>query len=155
MFYQAANEKGLEGIIAKHSQSAYEAGKRSPQWLKMKSRITQECAIVGFTEPGPDRRYFGALVLGIFEGANLKYIGRVGSRFTAKTLKYISDKLEPLILKECPFKVKPNTIGSITCVKPEIMCEVTLSGWTDAAIMRHPVFLRLREDTHEVMHEPS
>jgi len=146
LFYDVSREKGLEGIIAKHAQSAYEAGKRSRQWLKVKTRLTQDAVIAGFTEPGGGRENFGALVLGIFEGDRLVYIGHVGGGFAAKDLKDIREKLEPLIQEECPFPVQPETNARVTWVNPELACEVSLSGWTEDAVMRQPVFLRLRED---------
>jgi bifunctional non-homologous end joining protein LigD len=146
LFYNVAKEKGLEGIIAKHSQGVYEAGRRSRQWLKVKTQLTQEAVIAGFTEPGGGRKYFGALVLGVYEGDELIYIGHVGGGFTANDLKDIREKLGPLIQKECPFTLKPETNAPVTWVKPELVCEVALSGWTEDAVVRHPVFLRLRED---------
>jgi bifunctional non-homologous end joining protein LigD len=146
LFYNAAKEKGLEGIIAKHSQSTYEAGRRSRHWLKVKTNLTQEAVIAGFTEPGGSRRYFGALILGVYEGAKLIYIGHVGGGFTANDLKNIREKLEPLSRKEFPFAAKPQTNAQATWVKPELVCEVALSGWTEDGLIRHPVFLRLRED---------
>ena len=69
-----------------------------------------------------------------------------GGGFTANNLRDIREKLEPLTQKECPFTVKPETNGPVTWVKPERVCEVALSGWTEDAVTRHPVFLRLRED---------
>jgi len=155
LFFSVAKEKGLEGIIGKHSQSLYEAGKRSRQWLKVKTRLTQEAVIAGFTEPGGGRKYFGALVLGAYEGDQLMYIGHVGSGFTENHLKDIREKLEPLIQEECPLMVKPETNAPVTWVKPELVCEAALSGWTEDAVMRHPVFLRLREDkaAREAMRE--
>jgi bifunctional non-homologous end joining protein LigD len=157
LFYTVAKEKGLEGIIAKHSQSVYEAGRRSRQWLKVKTRLTHEAVIAGFTEPGGGRRYFGALVLGVYEGDELMYIGHVGGGFTVDNLKDIHEKLEPLIQKECPFTVKPGTNAPVTWIKPGLVCEVALSGWTEDGVMRQPVFLRLREDkaASEVVREKS
>jgi bifunctional non-homologous end joining protein LigD len=155
LFYAVSKEKGLEGIVAKHSQSVYETGKRSRQWLKVKSRLTQEGVIVGFTEPGGSRKYFGALVLGVFEGDELIYIGHLGGGFTANNLRDIRERLDPLIQEECPFTLKPETNTPVTWVKPELVCEVALSGWTGDGVMRQPVFLRLREDktAREVMRE--
>jgi bifunctional non-homologous end joining protein LigD len=146
LFYNAAREKGLEGIIAKHSQSVYETGQRSRQWLKVKTRLTQEAVIAGFTEPAGGRKYFGALVSGVYEGDQLIYVGHVGGGFTADHLKDIREKLEPLVQKECPFAVQPETNAPATWVKPKLVCEVGLSCWTEDGVMRHPVFLRLRED---------
>src|SRR3990172_9496826 len=146
LFYQVTKEKGLEGIIAKNSQSVYETGRRSRQWLKVKTRLTQEAVIAGFTEPGGGRKNFGALVLGVFEGDELVYIGHSGGGFAEKDLKDIREKMGPLIRKECPFPEEPETNAPVTWVKPELVCEVALSGWTEEGVMRHPVFLRLRED---------
>jgi bifunctional non-homologous end joining protein LigD len=146
LFHRAAKEKGLEGIIAKHSQSIYETGRRSRQWLKVKERLTQDAVIAGFTKPGGGRKYFGALVLGLYEGGKLLYIGHVGTGFGADNLKDIHEKLVPMIRKKCPFSVEPETNAPVTWLKPELVCEVALSGWTENAVMRQPVFLRLRED---------
>jgi bifunctional non-homologous end joining protein LigD len=157
LFFNVVKEKGLEGIIAKHSQSAYLMGRRSRQWLKVKTQLTQEGVIAGFTEPRGGRKYFGALVLGVFEGDGLIYIGHSGGGFSAKNLKEIREKMDSLIQKECPFKVKPKTNTPATWLKPKLVCEVTFSGWTEDGIMRQPVFLRLREDkaAREVVREKS
>jgi bifunctional non-homologous end joining protein LigD len=112
----------------------------------VKTQLSQEAVIAGFTEPGRGRKYFGALVLGVYEGNELMYIGHVGGGFTANNLKDIHEKLDPLIQKECPFTIKPETNAPVTWVKPELVCEVALSSWTEDGVMRHPVFLRLRED---------
>lgn len=146
LFFQVVKGKGLEGIVAKHAQSAYRMGSRSRQWLKMKTRLTQEAVIAGFTEPRRGRRHFGSLVLGVFQGDELIYIGHSGGGFGAKDLREISEKLATLIQEECPFRTEPKTNTPATWVKPELVCEVALSEWTEDAIMRQPVFLRLRED---------
>jgi DNA ligase D-like protein (predicted ligase) len=146
LFFHVVKEKGLEGIIAKHAQSVYRMGRRSGQWLKVKTRRTQEGVIAGFTEPRGGRSFFGTLVLGVFDGDELVYIGHSGGGFEAKEQKEIREKLAPLIQEECPFKVEPKTNTPATWVKPELVCEIALSGWTEDGIVRQPVFLRLRED---------
>jgi len=145
-FFNAAKKKGLEGIMAKHSKSVYLMGRRSRQWLKVKVLLTQEAVIAGFTEPKGSRKNFGALVLGVFKGNELIFIGHTGGGFSAKTLKGISEKLNPLIRKTSPFRVEPKTNTPVTWVKPVLVCEVVFHGWTDEGLMRQPVFLRLRED---------
>ncbi|MDQ5987773.1 MAG: Multifunctional non-homologous end joining protein LigD [Syntrophus sp. SKADARSKE-3] len=145
-FFKIIKERGLEGIVAKNGQSAYRMGTRSRQWLKIKTHLTQEGVIAGFTEPRGSRRHFGALALGVFQGDELIFIGHTGGGFSAKTLREIRERLDPLIQKDCPFKEEPKTNTPVTWVKPEIVCEVTFQGWTDEGIMRQPVFSRLRED---------
>ena len=146
LFFAAAREKGLEGIVAKHVRSPYRMGRRSRQWLKVKTQLTQEGVIAGFTDPGGSRRHFGALVLGAFRGSELVYIGHTGSGFRARTLREIREKLDPLIRKKCPFKVEPQTNRPVTWVKPALVCEVGFRGWTGEGLLRQPAFLRLRED---------
>jgi bifunctional non-homologous end joining protein LigD len=146
LFFQVVKDKGLEGIIAKHSQSTYHPGLRSRQWLKIKTRLTQEGVIAGFTAPQGGRKYFGSLVLGAFEAGELIYIGHSGGGFGAADLKKIYDRLQPLVQPRCPFKREPATNAPATWVKPELVCEVAFAGWTEEGLMRHPVFSRLRED---------
>jgi bifunctional non-homologous end joining protein LigD len=155
LFFHVVKEKGLEGIIAKHAQSPYLVGKRSRQWLKVKTHLTQEAVIAGFTEPSGRRKHFGALVLGVFEGNELIFIGHTGGGFNTRMLRNISGKLGPLIRKKNPFKVEPKTNTPVTWVEPELVCEVIFHGWTDEGLMRQPVFSRLREDktAREVVRE--
>ena len=76
----------------------------------------------------------------------MRGFGRSSGGFSTTNLEEMRDKLNPLIQKKCPFKVEPETNAPVTWVKPKLVCEVALSGWTDEGIMRQPVFLRLRED---------
>lgn len=157
LFFNVVKEKGLEGIIAKHSQSIYRMDSRSRQWLKIKTQRAQEGVIGGFTEPKGGRKYFGSLILGVYEGDELIPIGSSGGGFGQETLKNIYEKLQPLIQKECPFKIKPTTNTPVTWVKPNLVCEVNFSEWTEEGLMRHPVFTRLREDkaAREVVREKT
>ena len=146
LFFKVAKQKGLEGIVAKQSQSTYRMGRRSRQWLKIKAQLTQEGVIAGFTEPKGTRKELGALVLGVYKDGELSYIGHVGGGFSAGSLKEMKTKLDPLVRKECPFAKKPKTNTPVTWVKPELVCEVAFHGWTKEGMMRQPVFLRLRDD---------
>ncbi|MBX4190266.1 non-homologous end-joining DNA ligase, partial [Candidatus Parcubacteria bacterium] len=75
-FFKEAQKNELEGIVAKDSESPYRAGKRSNEWLKIKTQMRQEAVITGFTEPKGGRKYFGALVLGVYDkDGKLIYIG--------------------------------------------------------------------------------
>jgi bifunctional non-homologous end joining protein LigD len=146
LFGRTVREKGLEGIMAKDGRSLYEPGRRSRSWLKLKTRLTQEAVIAGFTAPGRGRQFFGALVLGMFVGDELRYLGRVGGGFSAESLKAVREALDPLVQEACPFAETPEDSAAVTWVRPEKVCEVALAGWTDEGIMRQPVFLRMRED---------
>ncbi|RPI73196.1 MAG: DNA ligase D [Ignavibacteriales bacterium] len=145
-FYKVAEERGLEGILAKKADSKYEPAKRSRNWLKMKTRKTQEAVICGFTEPRGSRDKFGSLVLGVYDEGELVYIGQAGTGFTDTRLKQISAKLKPLITNKSPFTKKIKTNTPPTWVKPKYICEVEFLEWTEEGLLRAPVFIKLRED---------
>ena len=145
-FFEIAKKQGLEGIVAKNKNSAYEFDSRSKNWLKIKTTAQQEAIICGFTAPRHGRQYFGALILGVYENDKLVYAGHSGSGFTQKTLKETWDKLRPLITGKCPFSTKPKTNMPATWVRPKLICEVKFQEWTQDHIMRVPIFLGLRID---------
>jgi bifunctional non-homologous end joining protein LigD len=141
-----AEEKNIEGILAKKTNSIYLTAKRSSEWLKIKTSRRQEAIIGGFTKPKGSRKNFGALVLGVYQGNDFIYIGHTGGGFTEKDLEEIQVLLDKLIIKKSPFKDPPKTNTPVTWVKPKLVCEVNFSEWTQEGLMRHPVFLGLRED---------
>lgn len=145
-FFTVSKEKNLEGILAKKTDSLYYTGKRTNEWLKIKNNKTQEAIICGYTEPGGARKYFGALVLGINDGDKLKYIGHTGSGFTQKSLKEMWEILQPLQQGKSPFDEKIKTNMPVTWVKPKLVCEMKFTEVTRDGILRHPIFLHLRED---------
>ena len=146
LFFKVVKEKGLEGMVAKDGASPYTPGVRTRRWLKVKTVLTEEGVIAGFTEPGGRRKGFGALVLAAFREGELVFIGHTGGGFSARALTEIREKLEPLKRKKSPFRNEPATNTPVTWVKPEIVVEVAFRGWTGEGLMRQPVFLRLRED---------
>ena len=142
---EAAREHGLEGIVAKHAASRYES-RRSRDWLKIKIVGEQEFLIGGFTAPQGSRDYFGALVLGVHEAGKLLWAGNVGTGFDQKTLAAVHAKLKPLITAECPFAERPTPDRGMTWVKPQLVCQVKFTAWTEDHRLRAPVFLGLRDD---------
>lgn len=145
-FFKAAQHKGLEGIMAKKADSFYYPGVRTNEWLKIKHHHTQEAIIAGFTEPTGGRKLFGALVLGVWKDKKLKYIGHTGSGFDTKGLAAMYKLLKPRIIKNSPFGEVVKTNRPATWVKPELVCEIKFTEWTKDGSLRHPIFLRLRND---------
>jgi bifunctional non-homologous end joining protein LigD len=145
-FFDAAVKNDLEGIMAKKANSEYNPGVRTTNWLKIKHHKSQEAIIAGFTEPTGSRKYFGALVLGIKKGKKLVYAGHTGSGFNHQGLKEMSELLKPLIQKESPFKEPVKTNMPVTWVKPVLVCEIKFTEITTDGKMRHPIFIRLRDD---------
>src|SRR3984957_9683091 len=142
---EAARENGLEGLIAKRATSTYKS-KRSSEWIKIKIVTQQQSAIGGFTEPQGDRSHFGALVLGVYNGGKLNWVGNVGTGFDQKTAAYLASRLKPLIVEKCPFAERPKPDRGMTWVKPELVAQVKFASWTQDNRLRAPVYLGLRED---------
>jgi bifunctional non-homologous end joining protein LigD len=145
-FFKLATDRGLEGIMAKKSDSTYVKNFRTKLWLKIKNNKRLEAIICGFTEGRKSRKHFGALVLGKYEGEKLIYIGHTGTGFTDKSLTEVEKELASLITDKMPFDKKPKTNMPVTWVKPKLVCEIKFSEITDEGILRHPVFMGLRKD---------
>src|SRR6202140_4927569 len=149
--FDAAKERGLEGILAKKRKSIYEE-QRSRDWLKIKITQRQECVIGGYTDPEGSREYFGALVLGLYDQqGRLVHVGQVGTGFDHKTLKEMFARLQPLKTKENPFYGEIGGLRKVQFVRPELVAEIKFAEWTHESAeggmkLRAPVFMGLRDD---------
>jgi len=154
-----AKKLGLEGLIGKRPDSTYEPGKRSGAWIKLKLHREQEFVIGGYTPPGGSRTHFGALLVGVYEGKQLKFAGKVGTGFNAKLLRSLHAQFQKIASDTCPFvdlpDKRPGRYGAgVTAaemrrchwVKPTMVAQIKFTEWTNDDRLRHPVFLGLRED---------
>jgi len=156
-FFAAAQKMGLEGIIAKKTDSLYSPDRRSKEWLKIKVHKRQEVIIGGFTKNEDTSKSFSSLLLGVYEGKQLRYVGKVGTGFSDKVQKEMMKQFKPLIVDETPFeeipdvnkpsRFRPNPPrAKATWLKPELVCEVAFTEVTDDGVFRHPSFQGMRED---------
>ncbi|HYU46979.1 MAG TPA: non-homologous end-joining DNA ligase, partial [Terriglobales bacterium] len=149
--FEAARQRGLEGIVAKKRSSTYDE-KRSSEWLKIKITASQECVIGGYTDPEGSREHFGALVLGLYDKQDrLIHVGQVGTGFDQRTLKEVSDSLRPLETKKNPFYGEVAALRKVHFVRPKVVAEIKFSEWTHETAeggmkLRAPVFMGLRAD---------
>src|SRR5947207_424441 len=143
--FALAEQNGLEGIVAKRADSPY-VSDRSPYWVKMKITKTVDAVVSGWTVSRTSALPFGSLLLGLYQGKKLRFIGHVGSGFDAKKLKELSGRLKELAAPTCPFDAAPETNEKPSWVSPTLVARVKFSGWTQEQCLRHPVFLALRED---------
>jgi bifunctional non-homologous end joining protein LigD len=156
---ERAHKLGLEGLIGKRAGSQYEAGKRTGAWIKLKLHQEQEFVIGGYTEPEGSRKYFGALLVGFYEGKKLKFAGRVGTGFSDKLLRSLFSELGKIRIEKCPFFNLPASGRSrwdqglsaaemkrCHWVKPAMVCQIKFTEWTRDDRLRQPVFLGIRED---------
>ena len=144
-FFRAAEALDVEGMVGKKADSKYRAG-RSADWIKVRASKHDDFVIVGFTDPGGSRSGFGALHLANYdENGVLKYAGSVGTGFTAKMIDEIHEDLIKLKRKKTPCEGAPTGKGH-TWIEPQAVCEVKYLEWTEEGLLRHPVFMRFRDD---------
>lgn len=154
---ESAQELGLEGVMAKRTDSRYVSGQRTRTWIKIKLEQTQE-VVVGGWRPGKGGRQssVGSLLVGIPDGPKLRYVGRVGSGFSARELDELRQKVDDLARKTSPFDDVPREDASDAhWVTPRLVGEVTFGQWTGAGKLRHPVWRgwRLDKTADEVVDE--
>jgi bifunctional non-homologous end joining protein LigD len=145
-FFKALKKKGLEGMIAKRADSIYNENIRSSNWLKVKNVIMEEAVIAGYTESRGSRKYFGALVLGLYKKGRFIYIGHTGTGFNDKMLREVYQQLQPLKTTKSPFDTKVPVNAPVTWVKPKLVCNLKYTEITAGGHRRHPVFMGLRID---------
>lgn len=145
-FFAEAERRHLEGIMAKRADSPYASGRRTADWLKVKTAQRQEVVIAGFTVPRRTRPFFGALVLAVREGDAWRYIGHVGTGFSHQVLQELHSKLVTLKTARSPFPTKVKDERVTTWVRPSLVAEVKFAEWTSKGELRQPVYLGLRSD---------
>jgi bifunctional non-homologous end joining protein LigD len=142
----ASRSAGLEGIVAKKLDSAYEPGRRSRCWLKLKNLYRQEFVIGGWSEgEGIRSSHFGSLLVGYYDEGGLHYAGNVGTGFTDKALADLMARLKPLRRDTSPF-VDLRWAPHVVFVEPRLVAEVEFRQWTDDGRLRAPSFKGLRDD---------
>jgi len=156
-FFDAAKKMGLEGIMAKRSDSIYSAGNRSKDWLKIKANKRQEMVIGGYTRNDDSSKSFSSLLLGVYEKGKLIYTGKAGTGFSDKQQIEMLSQFKPYIITTPPFAEipdinKPSRFqhnpphATAVWMKPELVCEVSFTEMTADGIMRHPSFDAMRID---------
>lgn len=143
--FARACRSGWEGLIAKRAQAPYVPG-RSRDWLKLKCVSEQELVIGGYTDPSGSRTDFGALLVGYYEDKALRYAGKVGTGYTAATLRDLGARLRKLRAPESPFvDARPIPRGT-HWVRPELVAQIGFAEWTNDGRLRQPRYLGLRDD---------
>ncbi len=147
---------GMEGVIAKRADAAYEPGKRSGLWQKHRLNRGQEFVVGGYT---PGTHGFDALIVGVYQGKELRFVARVRAGFVPAIRKIVFDKLKRVGKSRCPFVNLPQAtpgrwgqgltaekMRDCVWIKPEVVVQVDFLQWTSGEMLRHTRFIALRED---------
>jgi DNA ligase D-like protein (predicted ligase) len=150
-----AGKLGFEGVVSKTIDAPYAPGNRG-LWRKAKALNRQEFVIVGWSDPEGSRPYLGALLLGYYaDDGKLIYAGRVGTGMSDKVLADLRRRLDPLARKTPPLNVlpprktrfgSPLVLSRVHWVEPNLVAEITYLTWTADNLLRHTVYVGLRED---------
>jgi bifunctional non-homologous end joining protein LigD len=145
----ASIANGLEGVVIKRLDSAYEPGVRSGHWRKIKNLLRQEVVVAGW-KPGKGNRagLIGSLLVGVYSDGKLVYCGHVGTGFSDTALRMLTDRLTSLRRPDSPFDgpVPPEYARPAVWVEPRLVIEVTFDRWTRAGRMIAPAYQGLRDD---------
>ena len=149
-------EQGIEGIVAKRTDSIYQPGKRTGSWTKHRISLGQEFVIGGYV---PSNLGVDSLVIGFYRGSDLIYAGRVRAGFVPATRRQVFEQIKHLKTDRCPFANLPEKragrwgqgltaekMKECVWVKPEAVARIEFLEWTDANHLRHTKFIALRED---------
>jgi bifunctional non-homologous end joining protein LigD len=137
-FFRAAQQRGLEGIMAKDRRSAYLPGKRSMAWQKIKIRPEQELVVGGWTQGTGSAVDLAALLVGVYEDGALRYAGKVGAGFTAGIRAELLAALAPLAAEASPFATAvPRPVARVArWVRPELVIRAEFAGWVGDGMVR-------------------
>ena len=144
-----AEAESWEGLMVKLSRSPYRAGRRSPEWLKLKITRQDEFVVCGWTDPGGTRMHFGSLILGAQGPSGLQYVGEVGTGFKGSELDRLMAMLKRIESPASPFDPPPKLLtakGRPHWVKPLLVAQIRYTEITDDGRLRHPAYLGLRDD---------
>jgi len=154
--YDAMCEAGQEGIISKKADAPYRST-RTKSWLKVKCTRRQEFVIIGWSASDKKSRSFRALLLGLYEGGELRYAGKVGTGFSVAVQQDLSERLERIKSSKPAASVPRAEARGATWVKPELVAEIAFAEFTAEGVVRHASFIGLRTDKKpsEVVPEPE
>jgi bifunctional non-homologous end joining protein LigD len=151
--FEACLERGLEGVVAKHKQSPYVPGQRSPFWLKVKAVKSDDFVVIGWT----GEQAFDALVVGYHEDSRLLPCGTVGGGYDEPAMQAIRESLAALTTEDSPLDPPPIMTRPVHWVRPELVVSIRYSEWSPDGTLRFPIFNGLRPEVHPaeaVRHRP-
>jgi bifunctional non-homologous end joining protein LigD len=145
--FAAACDANMEGIVGKKADSTY-SGARNGDWIKIKCDKRQKFVIGGYSLSDKKTSGVSSLLLGIYDGDKLDYVGRAGTGISQDDSEMLEKKFASLIRIDSPFNQipKPRANEKVIWLEPELVAEIKFAEWTKDNILRQASFKGLRED---------
>jgi ATP-dependent DNA ligase len=142
--FDAAHERGLEGIVAKRFDSPYRPGQRHPDWLAIEVVRQQDFAVIGFVPTAVDH-LLEALIIATYDGRGYQPAGRVVGGFDGSTSKRVRKTLDAFPSAPAPSDARWDD-DRIRWVEPRIVAAIRFSEWDRGGQVRFPIFIGLRPE---------
>ena len=156
-FFEAAQARGLEGIMAKDRGSPYVPGKRTDRWQKIKIRPEQELIVGGWVKGTGKAIDLGALLVGVYEDGLLRYAGKIGAGFTTDNRAELLAAVASLAIDAPPFATPPPRAAARNAqwLRPELVIRAEFAGWTGDGLVRQAAYkgIELEKDPRHVVRE--
>jgi ATP-dependent DNA ligase len=117
---------------------------------------SQEFVIGGYT---PSHLGIDAIIVGVYRGKDLYFVGRVRAGFTPASRRHVYQKIHQLESGKCLFVNLPQksegrwgqgitekTMKDMVWLKPEAVAQIDFQEWTSTYMLRGACFVRLRDD---------
>ena len=145
--WDAVVDRGMEGMVAKRRDSGYRPGARSSAWRKISHIRYLRAVVGGFTAAEAGREdTLGALLVGLWDGRLLRWVGSVGTGFSRSQLAAIRSALDAMKRPRSPFRDAGSLPSDATWVEPSLVARLGYRDWTLAGRLRHPRFDGFTDD---------
>jgi len=139
VFYNAAAEQGLEGIVAKRQDSKYYFGKTTKEWIKMKALKDADLIICGYYLNTGNS---ASAILGTYKYGIMQYQGNVSLEVFRQDFRMMAEtqKAEKDLYPDFP------DFEDAVWLAPRLVCRVEYMERTPTGGLRQPVFRGIRDD---------
>lgn len=153
-FVKAAQQRGLEGVVAKLRHARYEPGRRTRSWLKIKLRREQELVVAGWLPGRGTHKQLGSLIVGVYEDGALRHAGQVGSGINEPTRRALRARLDELARDTSPLEPAPR-LREAHWVEPQVVIRAEFAEWTTDNLLRQAAFkgIEIARDPRDVRRE--
>jgi DNA ligase D-like protein (predicted ligase) len=143
-FFEAAQENGLQGIVAKRLDGLYHQGRRHPDWLLVQAVRREDFVVLGY-QPGSGGRLLDALIVGSYDGSRFRPVGKVVGGYDEAAARRLRQRLDNVPTGQAP-RGERWANAQICWVEPRVVVLVKFSEWDAAGQLRFPIYCGTRPE---------